>query len=196
MDLQKSPWLHFEDMFEKAQKVEVEASAMSLATSTLQGRPSVRVVLYKGRVQDGLMFVTNYESHKGQQLQENPWASSVFYWPNSFQQIRFEGQVFKLSRSESQSYFATRPRLSQIGAWASSQSQVLKSYEDLRQSVMFFEKKFEGQEVPCPDSWGAYTLVPERIEFWLGRQGRLHERYVYESSKKDFSEWKTCMLHP
>ncbi len=172
-----------------------EPIAMSLATATKDGLPDVRAVLFKGLVRGGLSFYTNYDSQKSQELSENPNASALFFWAPLAQQIRVIGKVDRLTREESEAYFASRPRLSQIGAWASLQSQEIPSFDFLNDRVKVFEEKFANQIVPCPSNWGGFRILPLRIEFWFGREGRLHERFVYE--RKDFSvNWTRKFVSP
>lgn len=155
------------------------ADAMTLATATLQGRPSARTVLYKGLHEGAVCFVTNYDSSKGRELAQNPQAALVFFWSSLNRQVRFEGRVEAASPAWSDEYFAARARSSQIGAWASAQSQVIASRDVLEQRLHQAEARFAGQPVPRPPFWGGFRLVPERIEFWLGQDARLHDRYSY-----------------
>lgn len=171
-----------------------DANAMALATASRDGKPSVRIVLYKGIVRGGLSFYTNYQGRKGRELLENPYASVCFYWPTLDQQVRVEGRVAPLTREESEAYFRTRHRLSQLGAWASDQSQEIPNLEALQKKVEAFDEQFRDQEVPCPPHWGGFHLVPDRFEFWFGREGRLHERYCYE--KADAGLWRRVMRSP
>lgn len=170
-----------------------DANAMTLATVGQGGRPAARIVLYKGLVRGGLSFYTNFESRKGRELDAVRFASAVFFWPSLHEQIRLEGEVEKLRRDESEAYFRTRPRESQIGAWASAQSEEIADLEVLAGKVGFFERQFAGQEVPCPPHWGGYRLIPEAFEFWIGRPGRLHERYCFE---KQGDGWRRFMRSP
>jgi pyridoxamine 5'-phosphate oxidase len=193
-DLNREPLLHFQDFLKEAQDAGLsEPTGMSLASVGENGKPSVRTVLFKGLYQNGLTFYTNYEGRKGQELTARPQAALSFWWPSMEKQIRFEGNVEKLPRDVSEAYFATRPRLSQIGAWTSQQSKEIPNLEALIVKQKEVEKKFEGKTIPCPPFWGGYVLVPEEIEFWIGRPGRLHERYVY---KKLSQGWHTFMRSP
>lgn len=179
-DFQKDPFENFLSLYKNAEARQVyEPHAMVLSTLGLQGRPSSRVVFYKGLVRGGLSFYTNYEGQKSKEIEKNPAASLNFYWPTLEQQIRVVGLAEKMTREESEKYFRTRPRLSQIGAWASLQSQLLKE-GDLEKRIDEFTQKFNGQEVPCPPHWGGFIVRPDFFEFWFGRQGRLHERFIYE----------------
>jgi len=154
--------------------------AMTLATATPDGKPSARMVLLKQVDHDGFVFFTNYHSAKAEQLDANPYAALVFYWSQLDRQVRVEGSVVRTSAQESQEYFRTRPRESQIGAWASAQSQAISSRAALEQRAQELEAMYSDREVDCPDYWGGYRLHPERIEFWKSRIGRLHDRILYE----------------
>jgi pyridoxamine 5'-phosphate oxidase len=175
-----------------------EPSAMSLATSTRSGRPSVRVVLFKGFSlnHDGRRsprFFTNYTSRKSLELEENPHAALAFHWATLNRQIRIEGAVEKTTYQESDEYFQTRGRGSQIGAWSSPQSRTIEKRGDLEKMVEEVEHKFSGKPIPCPDFWGGWRLVPERVEFWSGMTNRLHDRIVYEWTGRD---WKVSRIAP
>jgi len=154
--------------------------AMSLATVKTDGQPSSRMVLMKNVDSNGFVFFTNYRSAKAQELDENPKAALTFFWPQLEKQVRVEGTVTRTDASESQAYFATRPRESQIGAWASPQSEEISSREELESRQAELEEAYRDQPVPWPEHWGGFRLRPERIEFWKGRVGRLHDRIVYE----------------
>lgn len=169
------------------------ADAMTLATATLEGRPSARTVLYKGLHDGAVCFVTNYGSSKGQELEHNPQAALVFFWSSSNRQVRFEGRALPASAAWSDEYFAARARSSQIGAWASAQSQVIASREVLDQRLQEAEARFAGKPVPRPPFWGGFRLVPERIEFWLGQDARLHDRFSYA---RVAGSWVTTRLSP
>src|ERR1041384_4784903 len=154
--------------------------AMTLATATPDGKPSARMVLLKQVDHDGFVFFTNYGSAKAEQLDANPYAALVFYWTKLDRQVRVEGSVVRTSAQESRDYFRTRPRESQIGAWASSQSEAISGREVLEQRARELEDLYRGREMDCPEHWGGYRLKPERIEFWKSRVGRLHDRILYE----------------
>jgi pyridoxamine 5'-phosphate oxidase len=171
-----------------------EANAMTLATADLSGMVTARVVLLKGIDADSIRFYTNYESTKGKQLAENPQASVNFHWAHLGRQVRIRGSVAKTTREDSEQYFHSRPRGSQLGAIASQQSSVIESRESLEQIRADLEKKYEGQEIPLPDFWGGYALTPVVIEFWQGRLDRMHDRVVYE--KGDGSNWKRYRISP
>ena len=154
--------------------------AMSLATVTPDGRPTSRMVLLKQVDADGFVFFTNYQSAKARQLEINPYAALVFYWPQLERQVRVEGKVAKTSAEESAAYFKTRPRESQIGAWASPQSEVISAREVLEQRAHELAEQYCDRDIDCPEYWGGFRLTPDRIEFWKGRVGRLHDRILYE----------------
>ena len=167
--------------------------AMTLATATREGKPSARVVLLKEVDDQGFVFYTNYQSAKARDLDTNPEAALVFYWPQFDRQVRVEGTVQRTSAEESQAYFATRPRESQIGAWASPQSEVIAGRDALESRVAELERLYCDREVDCPQHWGGYRLTPEKIEFWKGRLGRLHDRIVYQRQGEG---WMISRLAP
>jgi pyridoxamine 5'-phosphate oxidase len=164
----------------------VEANAVQLATADAAGRPSVRTVLAKGIDADGVVFYTNYASAKARDLAENPRASLAFVWAAQQRQVRLSGPVGKIDRAETDAYFATRPRDSQIGAWASPQSDVVESRAALDRLAAETEARFAGAEIPAPPHWGGYRLVPDEVEFWQGRAGRLHDRIRYRRTDGDW----------
>ena len=167
--------------------------AMTLATASSDGRPSARIVLLKQVDDAGFVFYTNYRSAKARDLEDNPHAALVFYWSQFDRQVRVEGAVARTSTEESQAYFKTRPRESQIGAWASPQSEVIPTREALDERVAELDQRYCDREIDCPEHWGGYRLNPDRIEFWKGRLGRLHDRIVYE---RDGEAWKISRLAP
>lgn len=170
-----------------------EPTAMSLATVGEDGKPHVRVVLYKGIIREGFSFFTNYNSNKAKEIAYNNNVSAVFYWQELNVQVRIEGQAFKLTREESVGYFKTRARLSQLGAWASEQSTQIPSFQYLNEKLKIFDDKFKNQEVPCPEHWGGFHILPQQMEFWYGKEGRLHERFLF---KKENNIWKERFLSP
>jgi pyridoxamine 5'-phosphate oxidase len=168
--------------------------AMTLATATQDGKPSARMVLLKQVDHDGFVFFTNYNSVKAAQLDANPFAALVFYWSKLDRQVRVEGSVVRTSAEESREYFRTRPRESQIGAWASAQSEVISGRDVLEQRAQELEQLYCDRDVDCPEHWGGYRLRPERIEFWKSRVGRLHDRILYQRGPGD--EWTISRLAP
>ncbi|HTG95508.1 MAG TPA: pyridoxamine 5'-phosphate oxidase [Pyrinomonadaceae bacterium] len=180
----------FEDAVASGMKL---PEAMTLATATRDGKPSARVVLLKGVDSDGFVFYTNYRSAKARDLEANPHAALVFYWSQFDRQVRVEGTVERVSTEESRAYFKTRPRESQIGAWASPQSNVIENREVLEARVAELEQLYGDGELECPEHWGGYRVKPTRIEFWKGRLGRLHDRIVYE---RDGTHWNINRLAP
>lgn len=157
-----------------------DPNAMSLATATKEGKPSVRIVLLKGFDKEGFRFFSNYKSRKGRELKENPNASLCLFWSELERQVRLEGTVRTMSRNESETYFRKRPLLSQLGALASNQSEEVKSREKLEQRFEELKEKYKDEPIPMPESWGGYRLKPSSVEFWQGRRGRLHDRLLYE----------------
>ncbi len=179
-DLPDDPMDLFEVWFKFARKVRIYwPDSTAVATASKDGKPSVRMVLLKRYDQRGFVFFTNYESQKGRELDENPHASMVIYWNDLLRQIRMTGVVEKVSREESEAYFHSRPRGSQIGAWSSNQDAVMSSREELMSKYDEFEQKFAGGPVPLPPYWGGYRLIPAEIEFWQARTYRLHDRFRY-----------------
>jgi pyridoxamine 5'-phosphate oxidase len=178
---------------EGARDAGVDTAPMALATADSDGRPSLRIVLLRGVDARGFVFYTNYRSRKARELTANPRASLCQHWPSLEQQIRIEGTVALADAAESDRYFAGRPRDSQIGAWASDQSAPLESRALLTSRLQEIETRFAGQPVPRPPFWGGFRLVPDRLEFWFGRPGRLHERLLYT---RDGDRWQTRWLYP
>lgn len=170
-----------------------EPTACTLATATAEGRPSARTVLLKGLDEEGLTFYTNLTSRKAQELKANPRVALLFFWQPFMEQVSVEGEVRGVSDEEADRYWATRPRLSQIGAWASLQSQPLPSRRVLSARVAQFTLKFAGKKIPRPPHWSGFRLLPDRIEFWKKRAFRLHERVLYERSGE---RWEHSLLYP
>ena len=169
--------------------------AMLLATATRDGRPSARVVLFKGLQPGAVLFVSNYGSRKGRELAENPRAALVMHFPLMQRQVRLEGRVERASVAESEQYFRSRPRGSQLGAWASPQSQPITSRAELEALAKGVEQRFAGQDVARPDFWGGYLVFPERVELWLGGVDRLHDRFLYTRGS-DGQPWTIERLAP
>jgi pyridoxamine 5'-phosphate oxidase len=196
-DLDANPIAQFQKWFTQAEtalaKNQLDVNAAALATANKNGIPSVRTILLKGLDERGFIFFTNYDSHKGRELAENPNAALVFYWQELERQVYIAGVVEKTSRADSENYFNSRPRGSQLAAWASNQSDIVKDRAALETKWNGMEKKFPG-EIPLPPNWGGYILKPERIEFWQGRPGRLHDRFQYTRQKN--SSWKLERLAP
>ena len=190
-----SPIEQFAYWFNEAVSAEVEeVNAMLLSTSTLQGKPSSRVVLLKDFDSRGMVFFTNYESHKGKELAENPKACLTFFWPQLERQIRLEGEVEKVVESESDEYFFSRPWDSRVGAWVSAQSSRIVSRDELEKSFAQLSMDFkEKGHVPRPSHWGGFRLKPEFFEYWQGRPSRLHDRICY---KKKGDAWEIYRLAP
>ncbi|MBK9321786.1 MAG: pyridoxamine 5'-phosphate oxidase [Bdellovibrionaceae bacterium] len=193
-DFGLDPFVHLERLLLDAKnRGEPEYNAMALATVGAGQRPTVRIVYFKGLLRGGLSFYCNYNSLKGKSIDLNNSVCANFYYPTRWEQIRIAGRAYKLTREENEAYFKTRPRLSQLGAWASNQSAEIPDREYFQLRLEEFEKSFEGQEIPCPETWGGYHLIPEEFEFWFGRDGRLHERFVYQS---EGSNWRRFMRSP
>ena len=183
--------LWFEDA--SADPAVIEANAMQLATVSADDRPAVRTVLLKGFDERGIVFFTNYESAKGHDLAAHPYAAAVFVWLPHERQVRISGRAEQIERSETDEYFTGRPRGSQLGAWASPQSEVVSSRADLEREFAAVEQRFAGANVPTPPHWGGYRIVPDQVEFWQGRADRLHDRLRY---RHDGERWVIERLAP
>ncbi len=197
-DLSMDPVSELQAWMEQAVSEGVpEPQAMTLATVDADGNPSARIVLCRGISEQGLLFFTNYAGRKATELADDGRAAAVFFWQPQERQVRVEGRVQRASTAESDDYFASRPRESRLGAWASPQSQIIESREVLEQNLVAQRERFEGEErIPRPPEWGGLRLVPERIEFWQGRASRLHDRLVYSRSAETGAEWKRVRLAP
>jgi pyridoxamine 5'-phosphate oxidase len=194
-DLAKNPFRQFEKWFQEAEAAKVpEPNAMTLATTGRDGRPSARTMLLKACDGRGFVFYTNYESRKGRELDANPRATLLFPWIVMERQVIVEGPVSRVSREEAEAYFHSRPRASQLGAWASPQSTAVAGRAVLDESFRVVEKKYEGREVPLPPHWGGFRLVPETVEFWQGRRSRLHDRLRYR--REPGGDWVVERLAP
>jgi pyridoxamine 5'-phosphate oxidase len=194
-DLDPDPIIQFADWFQRAAAAGVAApEAMALATASAGGRPSVRMVLMKQYDERGFVFYSNYESHKGEDLRGNPYAALLFYWEPLGRQVRIEGAAQRLNREESAAYARTRARASQLSAHASPQSRAIESRVALEQRVADLAARYEGADLPLPEGWGGYRVVPEAIEFWQHRADRLHDRLLY--SRDPDGRWRMQRLAP
>jgi pyridoxamine 5'-phosphate oxidase len=188
-----SPITEFLNAAERAKAHQVDTVPATLATADAEGRPSARIVLVRSIDERGFGFFTNYESRKGRELIANPFAALCFHWIALDEQIRVEGRAAPMETEESDAYFNGRPRGSQLGAWASTQSRVLRAREDLEMKYREIEAQYEGKSVARPPFWGGFRIVPHRIEFWYGRPDRLHDRIRYE---KEGDTWRIDRLYP
>jgi pyridoxamine 5'-phosphate oxidase len=188
-----NPVTKFIDAVERATARGVDTTPVALGTADADGRPSVRIVLLRGVDERGFVFYTNYNSRKARDLAANPYASLCFDWPALEEQIRVEGSVERVAADESDAYFAGRPRESQLGAWASAQSEILPSREHFEQEYAATEARWADQLVPRPPFWGGFRIAPSRIEFWYGRAARLHDRILYV---REGMNWTVHRLYP
>ncbi len=197
-DLYAEALTTFAALFDEAKaSAEIDATAMTVATADLNGRPSARTVLLKAFDARGFVFYTHLDSRKGRELHENRGVALLFLWRSLREagiQVRIEGDAQLVASAEADAYFASRPRMSQIGAWASEQSRTLASREEFEQRLARFEAQFEGRDVPRPEGWGGVRVVPQRIEFWYGADFRLHERWCYEADAA--GQWGKRLLFP
>jgi pyridoxamine 5'-phosphate oxidase len=193
-DVLSNPFEQFNVWFDEANQTEiVEPTAAILSTVGEDNHPSARTILLKEVNEKGFVFYTNYESKKAKDIASNPNISLLFLWKEQQRQVRIVGQSEKISREESEKYFRTRPRESQIGAWASHQSSVIPDRKSLDNKFEEYRKKFGDKEIPLPDFWGGYVIIPNYFEFWQGRPGRLHDRICY---KFEDQEWRIFRLAP
>ena len=194
-DVNQNPFKQFELWMQQAVEAEIlEPHAMTVSMVSAEGKPSSRIVLLRGFNQEGFVFYTNYNSHKGNEIQQNNFACINFFWPDLERQIRIEGSISKIDQQISTAYFHSRPRESQIGAWASIQSAVIENRKVVEDAFVHFTEKFKDLEViPKPEHWGGYNIKPTSIEFWQGRPSRLHDRLRYSLEN---SNWKIERLSP
>jgi pyridoxamine 5'-phosphate oxidase len=194
MSSSDDPILRFRELFDRAaQGAPFDHTAAALATATPDGVPTVRVVLVRVFDERGFVFFTNYRSQKARDLAQNPRAALCFYWPWIEEQVRIEGMLSPITAEESDEYFAARPRGSQVGAWASLQSEPLAAREELDRRYLDLERQFEGRDVPRPPHWGGYRLAPARMEFWRNGAYRLHDRWLYA---READGWGVTRLYP
>jgi pyridoxamine 5'-phosphate oxidase len=194
-ELDPDPFVEFQTWFDSARESGIpDSNAMILATSTVDGMPSARTVLLKGIDETGLVFFTNYESHKGRELTENPVAAVVFYWQPLGQQIRVAGRVERVSQEESFAYFSSRHRGSRLGAWASRQSEPLETRQELLSRVEELDQRYPDDDIPLPPHWGGYRILPDMFEFWESRESRLHDRFRYH--RQSDGSWTVQRLQP
>jgi len=194
-DLARDPFRQFGKWFQEVEAAKIpEPNAMILSTASRLGRPTSRVVLLKGVDGRGFVFYTNYESRKGREIELNPQVALLFPWVALERQVMVEGPLAQISREESEAYFHSRPRLSQLAAWASQQSAIISGRAVLEDSMKVLEAKYHGQEVPLPPNWGGYRVNPETVEFWQGRRSRLHDRLRYRREKS--GDWSIERLSP
>lgn len=188
------PFVQFQQWLQQAIAAELpEPNAMMLSTVSDQGHPVGRMVLLKALDDEGFVFFTNYESAKGQQLTNHPWAALVFWWASLERQVRVEGRVEKITAAESDAYFQSRPRASQLGAWASPQSQIIGDRQVLDQHLAELENQYADQPIPRPEHWGGLRVIPHTIEFWQGRPSRLHDRLQFSLVA---GQWQLVRLAP
>ncbi len=191
----KNPFMQFQIWFEEARAAQfIEPNAMNIASVSDDGEVSSRMVLLKAFDELGFVFFTNYNSSKAQELRTNKMAALSFWWDKLYRQVRIQGAIEKVSHEESEEYFHSRPRGSQIGAIASKQSSIIESYNVLEKEYQKLEKKFQDQDIPYPEYWGGYRVIPVKFEFWQGRPNRLHDRLQYV--KTNSGEWRVDRLSP
>lgn len=193
-NINKNPFKQFEIWFEEAKKIGLkDPNAMNVASATKSGIPSSRMVLLKAYSEEGFIFYTNYTSRKSGEILDNPIVALNFFWDALERQIRIEGEIKKVEKEVSDAYFNSRSRLSQLGAHASNQSQVIENYEELTTKLNSFDEQFKDTDIPRPDHWGGFIVIPSSIEFWQGHDGRLHDRLKFE---KENDNWAMKRLSP
>lgn len=195
-NLAMNPLLQFEAWFKQANQAQLaEVNAMQLATASPQGKPTLRTVLLKAFDEQGFVFYTNYHSQKAQQIAENPQVAALFFWKELERQVEVTGRIEKVSTLESLKYFTSRPQGSQLGAWVSAQSSIITSRKLLEAKLEEMKQKFSHGEIPLPDFWGGFRIIPETVEFWQGRPNRLHDRFEYRRQAGQTS-WQIERLSP
>lgn len=193
-NINKNPFKQFEIWFEEAKKIGLkDPNAMNVASATKSGIPSSRMVLLKAYSEEGFIFYTNYTSRKSGEILDNPIVALNFFWDALERQIRIEGEIKKVEKEVSDTYFNSRSRLSQLGAHASNQSQIIENYEELTDKLNSFDEKYKDTDIPRPDHWGGFIVIPSSIEFWQGHDGRLHDRLKFE---KENDNWAMKRLSP
>ena len=193
-NINKNPFKQFEIWFEEAKKIGLkDPNAMNVASATKSGIPSSRMVLLKAYSEEGFIFYTNYTSRKSGEILDNPIVALNFFWDALERQIRIEGEIKKVEKEVSDAYFNSRSRLSQLGAHASNQSQVIENYEELTNKLNSFDEQYKDADIPRPDHWGGFIVIPSSIEFWQGHDGRLHDRLKFE---KENDNWLMKRLSP
>ena len=193
-NINKNPFKQFEIWFEEAKKIGLkDPNAMNVASATKSGIPSSRMVLLKAYSEEGFIFYTNYTSRKSGEILDNPIVALNFFWDALERQIRIEGEIKKVGKEVSDAYFNSRSRLSQLGAHASNQSQIIENYEELTDKLNSFDEKYKDKDIPRPDHWGGFIVIPRTIEFWQGHDGRLHDRLKFE---KENTNWVLKRLSP
>ena len=193
-NINKNPFKQFEIWFEEAKKIGLkDPNAMNVASATKSGIPSSRMVLLKAYSEEGFIFYTNYTSRKSGEILDNPIVALNFFWDALERQIRIEGEIKKVEKEVSDAYFNSRSRLSQLGAHASNQSQIIENYEELTDKLNSFDEKYKDKDIPRPDHWGGFIVIPSSIEFWQGHDGRLHDRLKFENENDN---WVMKRLSP